>query len=531
MDEKYFLYARKSTDTEDKQVLSIEAQIVELRKYARDNGFVIVDELIEKKTAKMPGRKIFNNMLARIQNGEANGILAWHPDRLARNSIDGGQIVYLLDQIIINYLRFPMFQFENTSQGKFMLSIMFGQSKYYVDNLAENVKRGLRQKIRRGEFPGLAPLGYYNHPKTKTLAVDKPAAPIAQEVFELYAKGESRFEDIAQFLFERGIKTKGGKPWPKDKVKLMLINPVYYGHFRYGGEVHEGKHTPLISKKLFDQVQAVLERRCRAREKPKNEPMPLCGIVRCPCGMMITAERQIKRYKNGTSCEYVYYHCTRKSKLVRCTEPAIRSESFEEQLTNTMLEYAMPQAWADKMREWLDKDEAQTNGEKERAADELRVKIAHVSEKLQRLLDSFLEQDIEREVYVEKKAELMSEKKSLEEKRSAILLGKERRLEPMRKWIETAVSICKIAKSDDLAAKKSLLLEILGLNLKMENKKVGLAAEQFQISPLKPHWQALRAASEKAAHAGGNFGNSSFLVAPPRLELGTRGSSGRCSTN
>ena len=110
------------------------------------------------------------------------------------------------------------------------------------------------------------------------------------------------------------------------------------------------------------------------------------------------------------------------------------------------------------------------------------------------------------------KWELDSEKKSLEEKRSAILLGKERRLEPMRKWIETAVSIRKIAKSDDLAAKKSLLLEILGLNLKMENKKVGLAAEQFQISPLKPHWQALRAASEKAAHAGGNFGNSSFLV-------------------
>ena len=196
-----------------------------------------------------------------------------------------------------------------------------------------------------------------------------------------------------------------------------------------------------------------------------------------------------------------------------------------------MLEYAMPQAWADKMREWLDKDEAQTNGEKERAADELRVKIAHVSEKLQRLLDSFLEQDIEREIYVEKKAELMSEKKSLEEKRSAILLGKERRLEPIRKWIETAVSICKIAKSDDLAAKKSLLLEILGLNLKMENKKVGLAAEQFQISPLKPRWQALRAASEKAAHAGGNFGNSSFLVAPTGLEPVTQGSSGLCSTS
>ncbi len=531
MDEKYILYARKSTDVEDKQVLSIEAQMVELRKYARDNGLIVIDELIEKKTAKVPGRKVFNAMLARIQNGEANGILAWHPDRLARNSIDGGQIIYLLDQVILNYLRFPMFQFENTSQGKFMLSIMFSQSKYYVDNLAENVKRGLRQKVRRGEFPGLAPLGYYNHPKTKMLAVDKPAAPLARQAFELYAKDESRFEDVAAFLYDNGVKTKGGKPWPKDKVKLMLINPVYYGHFRYGGEVHEGKHEALITKKLFDRVQAVLERRCRARQKLKNEPMPLCGIVRCTCRMMITAERQVKRYKNGTSCAYVYYHCTRKSKTVRCKEPAVRSELFDEQLANLALGYAMPKAWASQLLAWLERDEAESVCIGERQANDLRQQIVSLSEKLERLLDSFLEQDIERADYLAKKAKIMSEKKTLEEKMGSILLGQNTWLEPMKKWIETAVSIWEIAKSDDLVAKKSLYLEIFGLNLKMEKQKVGLAAEQFQISPQKKHWVLLRKTKEKAALAGDNFRFGSGLVAPPRLELGTQGSSGLCSTS
>lgn len=124
--EKYILYARKSTDTEDKQVLSIEAQLSELRKFARDNQLIVVDELIEKRTAKMPGRPVFDSMIKRIINGEVNGILAWHPDRLARNSVDGGQIIYLLDQTLLNYLQFPVFQFENTSQDKFMLSIMFG---------------------------------------------------------------------------------------------------------------------------------------------------------------------------------------------------------------------------------------------------------------------------------------------------------------------------------------------------------------------------------------------------------------------
>ena len=92
--EKYILYARKSPDTEDTPVMSIAAQLVELRKFAKDNGMVVIDELSEKRTAKMPGRPVFNSMIKRIENGEANGILAWHPDRLARNSIDGGQIVY-----------------------------------------------------------------------------------------------------------------------------------------------------------------------------------------------------------------------------------------------------------------------------------------------------------------------------------------------------------------------------------------------------------------------------------------------------
>ena len=145
MAEKYFIYARKSTDVEDKQVLSIEAQVAELRKYARDNGLFVVDTIIEKKSAKVPGRPKFGSMLARIEAGEASGIIAWHPDRLARNSIDGGQIVYLLDQTHLQSLKFPTFWFENISQGKFMLSIAFGQSKYYIDNLAENTKRGLHQ--------------------------------------------------------------------------------------------------------------------------------------------------------------------------------------------------------------------------------------------------------------------------------------------------------------------------------------------------------------------------------------------------
>ena len=139
--QKFFLYARKSTDVEDKQVRSIEDQIAELRAFAEKENLEIVDVFIEKQSAKIPGRPIFNEMIKRIEKGGANGILAWHPDRLARNSVDGGKIIYLIDCGRIATLKFPQFWFEPTPQGKFMLNIAFGQSKYYVDSLSENTKK------------------------------------------------------------------------------------------------------------------------------------------------------------------------------------------------------------------------------------------------------------------------------------------------------------------------------------------------------------------------------------------------------
>ena len=248
MNEKYILYARKSTDVEDKQVLSIEAQLVELRAYARNERLEIVDELIEKKSAKTPGRPVFAEMLKRIERGEVNGIIAWHPDRLARNSIDGGQIVYLLDQTHLANLKFPTFWFENTSQGKFMLSIAFGQSKYYVDNLSENTKRGLRQKVRRGECPGRAPFGYINDVRTKTVIVDKANAPLVVEALERYAKGDQRLQDIADFLFAKGVKTKGNIPLKKDQITKLLTNSFTMDIFAMRARCLRA-NTPRLSRK------------------------------------------------------------------------------------------------------------------------------------------------------------------------------------------------------------------------------------------------------------------------------------------
>ena len=524
----YFLYVRKSTDVEDKQILSIAAQIAELKEFAARMGIYIVDVIIEKQTAKKPGRKKFNKMLERIENGEANGILAWLPDRLSRNSIDSGKVIYMLDQHILLDLKFPHFWFENTPQGKYMLANEFNSSKQYVDNLSVNTKRGLREKVRRGEMPGVAPIGYYNDLKTKTAKVDKRLAPIVREAFELYARGDKRLDEIADFMYAKGIQTRSGKvrgkkttgkkPYHKNRIKRMLANPFYYGHFRYNGEVHEGKHKAIISKRLFDQVQVVLERRGKPHPA-KNDPKPLCGLVYCSCGMMYTAEAHIKHQKNGNVHQYVYYRCTRKSKIVRCTEPHIRAEELDRQLSALLQGYALPSAWADKLRELIRKDEAKEKADYSTVTNALQANIAQLSEKLQRLLDSYLDGDVERELYQDKRAEILGKKKILQEQIEQATLGVSTWVEPMKQWIETAVSICKIAKSDDLAAKKSLCLEIFGSNLKMRQKEVVINDDQFLISPLKNRWSALRAASEKAARQGDRFRFSSELVLDRRFVL------------
>jgi site-specific DNA recombinase len=510
--EKYLIYARKSTDVEDKQVLSIEAQIAELRKYARDNGLFVVDTIIEKKSAKVPGRPKFGAMLARIEAGEASGIISWHPDRLARNSIDGGQIVYLLDQTHLQSLKFPTFWFENTSQGKFMLSIAFGQSKYYIDNLAENTKRGLRQKIRRGEFPGLAPIGYINDVRVHIIVVDKRRAPLVKQAFELYAQGDKRLVDIAEFLASKGIKTKGGLPLKKDRIKKMLTNPLYYGHFRYAGEVYEGKHTPTISKKLFDRVQATLERRGHKR-KGANEPQALCGLLACGrCNMAITAEKKVKHQKNGNVHEYVYYRCSRKHKTIVCIEPTITELELVAQLSEILQSYTLPKSWAMELEAMLAIDEKKAEQSSAVFIADAQTKVQSLQIKLQRLLDSYLDQDIDQPTYRTKQAELMSIRKTLEEQISTLTLASNAWVEPMREWLKKATDLSNITKTGELAMIKQAFLQMDGLNLFLTDKKARLLPRAKSHSPQENIWLALRESKEKAALAGDKFQKSLLLA-------------------
>ena len=306
---KYFLYARKSTEDEERQVMSIEAQLAELAEFAKRENVEIARTFIESKSAKKPGREVFNEMIKAIEaSDEPVGIIAWHPDRLARNSIDGGQIIYLIDTGKVVSLRFPTFWFEPTPQGLFMLQVAFGQSKYYSDNLSENVKRGQRQKLRRGEWPGKAPYGYINDQRTRNIVIDPVKAKIVKIAFKEYGDGRHTLASLGIRLSELGATGKTGKPLCKATLARMLACKAYAGMISYNGESYEGNFEPIISMSDFSAVQEAHKGKAKPRKVKKGHNFPFVGLLTCgECGAAITAQ-----YAHGHGGTYVYYRCTKR---------------------------------------------------------------------------------------------------------------------------------------------------------------------------------------------------------------------------
>ncbi len=421
---KYFLYIRKSTDEDDRQVLSLEAQETELREFAVREKLEIAEVFRESQTAKAPGRPVFNNMIERIEHEHAQGILCWHPDRLARNSIDGGKIIYLIDTGKIQALKSPTFWFEPTPQGKFMLNIAFGQSKYFVDNLSENTKRGLRQKLRRGELPGYAPLGYLNDLRTHTLIQDPERFRLVKKIFELYATGDYSFYDIRERITSAGLRSRGDNQLSVSSIQRILSNPFYYGIFRYNGEMHEGTHEPLITRKLFEACQRMMAQKSRPKKRQQITDL-FRGLFLCnECECAVTSEKQ----KGHT-----YYRCTKMRG--KCSQPYIREEALAEQLIETLQKVSLPKDWTERMITDIEHEKEDDTLRHKEIAQNLRKEIEGVQEKLDTLLDAHLEGVISRDEYTAKKQKLLGKRVTLSEK----LHDFERRghdtLEPLRQFI------------------------------------------------------------------------------------------------
>lgn len=328
-------------EAEDKQALSIESQVKEMQALAERECLHIVDIKRESHSSKEVGqRPIYNKMLSEIREGKYNAILTWAPDRLARNAGDLGSVVDLMDQKLLLEIRTYGQRFTNNPNEKFLLMILGSQAKLENDNKAVNVKRGLRTRCEMGWRPGVAPTGYLNEKhvdKRCQCRIDPKRAPIIKQIFEKVAREQWSGRKIYRWLNQINFETKRGKPLVLANVYLLLRNPFYYGEFEYpvgSGNWYTGKHTPIITKELFEKVQMTLNE--NFVPKTESKEFAFTKLIHCGyCGSGISADEKFKKLKNGGTNRHVYYFCS-KARNIDCKNPAINEPNLIDVLIQLM---------------------------------------------------------------------------------------------------------------------------------------------------------------------------------------------------
>jgi site-specific DNA recombinase len=457
---RYFIYVRKSTDREERQARSIGDQLAEIRQLVKEEKLDVVGSFEESQSAMTKGRPQFNEMLRRIEAGEADGIIAWHPDRLARNAFDGGRVIDLLDERKIRDLKFCSFWFESTAQGKLMLNLAFGQSKYYSDSLSVNIRRGQRQKLSEGVWAWKAPVGYVNEPKLRTIVIDPVMAPLVKMCFELYASGQYTLDRLRDTMHAKGLRGHRANLMSLSRFQYLLKNPFYYGVLNLNGELHQGSHQPLVTKDLFDSVQAMMQRR--------SKPTPIRlksyvyrGLFCCgECGCTITMETQ-----KGHN----YLRCTKRV-TKNCSQPYLREEKVTEQIAAALKSVSLPDEAADALLQRIEAERDQSDKPRRAAKESADQEIKKIDSKLDRLTAAYLDAGaFSAEDFRRRKAELLGAKRKLLDKVAALDEESNLRFEPVIRFVNGSKQmkyVAERAESNELRAK----LEKVGSNLTIRDR-------------------------------------------------------------
>lgn len=480
------IYARKSTESEDRQVLSIDSQVKELTDYANRQGWRVGRVFKESKTAKSPGRLIFSDVLKRIDSGEIDTILCWKLDRLARNPVDGGAVIWAMEQKKLVRIATPQRDFVNTGNDKFWMQLEFGMAKKYVDDLSDNVKRGLRAKVEQGWQPGVAPLGYLNDKSTKQIVIDPVRFPLLRRMWDLMLTGDYSPPDILERATrDWGLRTRtfhkiGGGPMARSAVYDMFQNSFYYGVFHFGGQLYKGAHEPLVTKSEFDTVQRILA--TKGRPRPKGLTFNYRGLMRCgECGASVTAENRHKRLKNGRTQHYIYYHCTKRRPGVHCSQRLLEEKELETQVFDFLRSIQIDKDYAEWANSVIDSMEVDEQNRQEAVSKSLTGRLAACRKELSELTNVRVRGLIEDNEFSAKRAELQRE-----------LLGLEHRIENLgnleseanhrtRQTFDFAATAMDRFQNGDHEARRTILSQV-GSNRTLLDRKLLITAQKpFEV--------------------------------------------------
>lgn len=336
---RYCLYARKSSEDDERQALSIDSQVKEMLDMANRDKLTIVEVRRESHSAKNSGsRPEFNRLMGDIRAKKFDGILTWAADRISRNAGDLGTVVDLMDQGFLQEIRTSGPRFTNSPSDKFMLMMLCSHAKLENDNKGVNVKRGFRAKVEMGYRPNMSPLGYLHDkyaPKgERRIYIDPERGPIIQEAFRKVAYEGYTGRDLKRWLDDEvQLRTRKGKKISLSMIYRMIDNSFYTGRYEFpvgSGRWYQGKHEPLINQDVFDRAREIMKGKPRGQVGTKE--FGFTKMFKCQsCNYGLAADEKIKRLKDGTIRRYVYYGCNKKW-ISGCKEPYIREEDLLKQL-------------------------------------------------------------------------------------------------------------------------------------------------------------------------------------------------------
>lgn len=388
------LYARVSSVEQEEEGWSTDAQLRKLREYCSRRGLEILQEFEDAASAKKGSdRRQFEAMLAYIADNRGVEIVVEKVDRLQRNFVDWVRIDE--HKPVIHFVNEGIVADENCpSHSRLFLDLRTVLAKNYIENLSEEIRKGLSEKARQGHYPTHAPLGYRNERREaggkSYLVTDAHRAHLVRRLFNEYATGNHSVATLSEVARKIGLTTKKGNHVQTKTLHDILRNPVYVGRFYWNNVLYEGLHEPLIDELTWQQVQDVLDGRKRNKRGFGSIPFAYRNLLRCKCGLYMTAE-----IKKG---RYVYYHCT--GRKGECDRPFIREELITSEFRKLLETLTFPPALEDWIKHALRGDHDERIWYQKRQEERLEAEAQEARQRLERLYKDFCEQLISRDIYV-----------------------------------------------------------------------------------------------------------------------------------